>query len=82
MPISIKNAETETLLRQLSRLTGESLTDTVHRSLEERYQTILRERGGRTLADELLEIGRRCGELPIVSNLPGGGILGSEEPAR
>lgn len=64
MAISIKDPETDSLARELSQLTGESITAAVSKALRDR---LLRERsrqGSAALADELLEIGRRCAALP------------------
>lgn len=36
MPLNIKNPEVERLIREISRLTGESKTETVRKALEER----------------------------------------------
>ncbi len=79
MPISIKNAETEALARQLSALTGESLTDAIRIAVEERHDRLRRARSGRSLADELNEIALRCANLPVISNLSEDEILGYDE---
>lgn len=79
MPISIKNAQTEHLIRSVAQLTGESLTEAIRNALEERYQRLTRARGGRTLADELNAIGLRCAQRPLVSGLSADEILGYDE---
>ena len=64
MAISIKDPETDSLARELSQLTGESITTAVSKALRDR---LLRERarqGSAALADELREIGRRGAALP------------------
>jgi antitoxin VapB len=79
MPISIKNAPTKQLARSLALLTGESLTDAIRSALEERYDRLRRARAGRSLADELNLIGRRCAPRPLISSLTDDKILGYDE---
>ncbi len=79
MPLSIKNDETERLIRRIAKLTGESRTDAVRVSVEERYQRLTRRRSGRSLADELNEIALRCARRPVVSHLTADQILGYDE---
>ncbi len=60
MPLSIKDPATEKFVRELAALTGETVTAASRRAAEERLQRIGRERSGRSLAAEILDIGRRC----------------------
>jgi antitoxin VapB len=59
MAINIKNEETQKLARELSELTGESLTTAVTQAVRERLER-LRRKGGNGLAERILEIGRDC----------------------
>ena len=79
MPISIKHAQTAPLARSLALLTGESLTDAIRSSLEERYDRLRRAREGRSVADELNRIGVRCALRPVISSLTDNEILGYDE---
>lgn len=79
MPLSIKNEDTERLIRRVAKLTGESLTDAVRISVEERYARLTRRKSGRTLADELNEIALRCAGRPVVSHLTPDEVLGYDE---
>jgi antitoxin VapB len=79
MPISIKNDQTEQLARKLAELTGESLTEALRVSVEERYDRLRRDRSRRSLADELNAIAVRCSKRPIVSQLSDDEILGYDE---
>jgi antitoxin VapB len=79
MPISIKNAATEQLARRVADMTGESITDAIGVALSERYTRLQQARQGRSLAEELLEIGLRCSQLPKVSHLSDDEILGFDE---
>ena len=59
MTMNIKNKETYRLTRQLSKLTGESLTTAVTEAVRERLDRVRRERGV-DLAERLVLIGRQC----------------------
>ena len=59
MSMNIKNKEAYRLTRQLSELTGESLTTAVTAAVRERLDRVRRERGV-DLAERLLLIGRDC----------------------
>ena len=57
--MNIKNNEANRLARQLSKLTGESLTTAVIKAVRERLDRARREQGA-DLAKRLLVIGRDC----------------------
>jgi len=57
--MNIKNQEANRLARQLSKLTGESLTTAVIKAVRERLDRVHREQGA-DLAERLLVIGREC----------------------
>ena len=57
MSLNIKNGETHELARELSQMTGESMTEAVTVAVRERLIRLRRERGG-SLAERLLAIGR------------------------
>jgi antitoxin VapB len=59
MAMNIKNDETNKLIRDLARLTGENQTEAVTQAVAERLARVRRERGG-GLADRLLAIGEDC----------------------
>jgi antitoxin VapB len=59
MSMNIKNKETYRLTKQLSKLTGETLTTAVTEAVRERLNRVRSERGV-DLADRLLVIGRDC----------------------
>ena len=59
MSMNIKKEETYRLARQLSKLTGDSLTTAVTEAVRERLARVQRARGV-DLADRLLDIGRDC----------------------
>jgi antitoxin VapB len=59
MDLNIKNKEAYRLTKQLTKLTGESLTTAVTEAVRERLDRVRRERGV-DLAERLLAIGRDC----------------------
>ena len=81
MPIHIRNREAEALARELAAMTGESITDTILHSLEER---IARERkrqksSGPRLRDEILAIGRWVSRLPVLDDRSIDAVLGYDD---
>ena len=79
MALSIRNREAEQLARTVARETGESLTQAITRSLEERLQRI---RGSRTADDtlwEIMQISRRCAALPDQDRRSADEVLGYDE---
>jgi antitoxin VapB len=79
MPLNIKDPRTERSVRDLAELTGETITTAIRRAAEERLQRVCRDRSGRSLADEILEIGRRCASLPDLDTRSPDEILGYDE---
>jgi len=79
MALSIKNSETERLARQVARATGESLTEAIHRALEERWQQLKTKRHSRILDSQLEELLRRVDALPTLDSRTEDEILGYDE---
>ena len=79
MSMSIKNAETERLARQVAGETGESLTEAIQRALEERLGRLRREKRRHLLRERLEEIVRRIDALPSLDTRPDHEILGYDE---
>lgn len=59
MGLNIKNSATYKLVEELSKLTGENMTEAVTEAVRERLDRMRRERGAR-VADQLLQIGKDC----------------------
>jgi antitoxin VapB len=59
MAINIKHKDTQKLVKELSKLTGETMTAAVTESVRERLERKRSQRGN-GLAERLLEIGRDC----------------------
>jgi antitoxin VapB len=79
MPLNIKDPATEKFVRELAAAAGESVTTAVRRAAEERLQRVRRQHSGRSLAAEILEIGRRCAALPDLDGRTPDEILGYDE---
>lgn len=79
MPLNIKDPTTEKYVRELAAATGEGVTVAVRRAAQERLQRVLRERSGRRLSAELLEIGNRCAAMPDLDPRSAEDILGYDE---
>ena len=79
MALNVKDPLTEQLVRDLAELTGETITRAIRTATEERLQRVRGQRTGRCLADEILEIGRRCAALPDLDTRSPEEILGYDE---
>src|SRR5207237_946953 len=55
MPLSIKNATAERLARQVAGETGESITEAIRKSLEERWERLKARRRNRHLNGQIVE---------------------------
>jgi antitoxin VapB len=79
MPLSIKNPHTEQLARQVAKEAGETLTEAIRRSLEERLCRLKQRRKSRILLEKLNEILRRVDTLPTLDSRSEDEILGYDE---
>lgn len=79
MALNIKDPATEKFVRELASATGETVTTAVRRAAEERLERVRRDQPTRSLADEILEIGRRCAALPDLDTRSANEILGYDE---
>jgi antitoxin VapB len=78
MPLSIKSAEAEQLVRQISAMTGEGLTEAITTALRERLQRLKQIKQG-SLSDQLDRIARRCAALPDLDQRLPDEIIGYDE---
>jgi len=79
MAMSIKNDETERLARQVARETGESLTEAIQNSLQERWERLKARRRSQVLAGQVEDLLRRVDALPNLDSRPEDEILGYDE---
>jgi antitoxin VapB len=77
--LSIRNAETEKLARQVSRLTGETLTEAIGKSLAERLERIRRHREDKSLRRDIEKILARVDALPELDTRTADEIIGYDE---
>jgi antitoxin VapB len=66
MALSIKDAETERLARELAERTGESITTATRRALEERLRRVGDLARKTALLDDLAASRRRWSQLPVL----------------
>jgi len=76
MGLNIKDDRTHRLAKQLSNLTGESMTKAVKVALEERLKREADKRGRGDVASRLMEIGRRCSSRQVLDDREADAILG------
>lgn len=78
MALSIKDPDTDRLARELSRATGESLTEAIRRSLAERLAREVRRRD-RRLGAEVRRIQERVAQLPVLDARSADAIIGYDD---
>jgi antitoxin VapB len=79
MPLSIKNEATERLARQVASATGESLTEAIHKALEERWRRLAARRRSGILTGQLEDLLRRVDLMPTLDSRAEDEILGYDE---
>ena len=79
MALNIRNVEAERLAAELALLTGQTKTEALAEALRDRLNRLRRDRSGRSLADELDDIGQRCARLPARDRRPADEILDYDE---
>lgn len=79
MPLNIRNKRTEELAAALAKLTGETKTEAVTRSLSERLERLRNARAKRRLADQLDDIALHCANLRVLDDRSTEDIIGYDE---
>ncbi|CAN5830921.1 type II toxin-antitoxin system VapB family antitoxin [soil metagenome] len=79
MPLNIKSAETDRIVRELAELTGESITETVTRAVAERLHRERAARASATPRSEVMRIRERYLELPLFDDRSAEEIIGYDE---
>jgi len=79
MALSVKNITAEKLARQVASETGESLTEAIIHSLEERLERLKGRRSAPDLVETLMAISRRCSSLPDLDTRSADEILGYDD---
>jgi len=79
MAINIKDSETDSLAREVAKRTGETITDAIRTSLQERLQRLACRYTAPTKRDKLYEILNRVDALPRLDSRTEDEILGYDE---
>jgi len=79
VPLNIKDAEVYQLAREVADLTGETLTDAVRHSLQERLQREQRARPDPQWIEKLREISDRCAARPVLDPRSDDELVGYDE---
>jgi antitoxin VapB len=79
MALSIKNAETERLAREVAQQTGESITSAIHSALRERLQQLRRKRTSHANEERIKETLCRLDRMSRRNNKSADEILGYDE---
>ena len=79
MALNIKDPETDRLVRQLTGLTGESITEAVQAAVRERLERERRRRGRAIDREEVMRIARRIAARPVLDGRSADEILGYDE---
>jgi antitoxin VapB len=79
MPLSIKNPAAERLVREVAKQTGESLTEAIQKSLEERLHRLKVSHKIPIVQTQLEDLLRRVDELPTIDTRSADEILGYDE---
>lgn len=78
MALNIKDPETDRLVRELAKATGQTVTFAVRDAVREKIERISKP-GGRSLAEDLMSIGRRCARLRDRDRRSADEIIGYDE---
>jgi len=79
LPLNIKDPEVYQLARQVADLTGETLTDAVRHSLQERLQREQRSQPDPLWIEKLREISDRCAARPVLDGRSDDELAGYDE---
>lgn len=78
MALNIKDPETDRLVRKLAQATGENATEAVRNAVREKIER-LPKLSGRSRAEELMAIGRRCAALQDIDSRTPDEVLGYDD---
>jgi antitoxin VapB len=80
MAISLKSPEADRLARQLTDVTGETITDAIVNSMRERLVRENRKREDKELLiADIMAIAEHCASLPVLDNRTEDEIMGWDE---
>lgn len=79
MALSIKNPKAEELVTEVIKETGETKTEAIIHSLEDRLQKLRGRKMKDNFVEKIMEISRRCAALPTLDDRTPDEILGYDE---
>ncbi len=79
MALSIKNPKAEELAKEVSKETGETMTQAIIISLEEKLERVRGKRKSEDLVEKMMAISKRISSLPDLDNRTPDEILGYNE---
>jgi antitoxin VapB len=79
MPLNIKNPEADLLARELTALTGESITDAVITAMRERLERERARLGNARARQEILRIRDRYQHLPLLDRRSAEELIGYDD---
>lgn len=79
MTLSIKNPQAEKLAKEIAVESGENLTQAIIHALEERLQRLRRKSTIKELEQEIMNISKRCSNIPDLDPRTPDEILGYDQ---
>lgn len=79
MALSIKNPEVDRLARELAEVTGENITETIYKALEERLEKETGRKRSSFFRDEINRIQNRISRLPRKNQRTDEELIGYDE---
>lgn len=76
MALSIKNSDVDQMARELSELTGESLTEAIYQSLKERLERKIGRSKSKTLEEDIKRIQKRVAKIQRLDHRSDEEIIG------
>ena len=79
MPLNIKDLATERSVRALAAETGEGITLTIRKAVEDRLARVRRDKRTSRMKSDIIAIAKRCSSLPDLDERSADEILGYDE---
>jgi antitoxin VapB len=79
MPLNIKDPTTERFVRDLAAETGEGITVTIRKAVEDRLERVRRDKRAGRMKSDIIAIAKRCSSLPDFDQRSADEILGYDE---
>lgn len=76
MALSIKNSDVDQMARELSELTGESITEAIHQSLKERLERKIGRSRNKTFEEDIKRIQNRVSKIQRLDQRSDDEIIG------